>query len=139
MRIQVTFGIDPEELPAFNDFISATSAAREKRYEIDSENPPQCVPERVSAMAPELGVGYGNAQENVQDAAVAFAVKSAAAEKVVFGEEDVAAATMALADKKGITAATALLAKFDVARARELPAEKRAEYIAAAKEAGAVA
>lgn len=56
----------------------------------------------------------------------------------VFTEEDVANATRELAQKKGIDTASALLKSFEIARARDLPVEKRTQYIEQAKALQAV-
>jgi Flp pilus assembly protein TadG len=51
----------------------------------------------------------------------------------VFTDEDVANATRELAATAGIPAATELLKQFAIERARDLPIERREEYVAAAK------
>ncbi len=64
-----------------------------------------------------------------------IATATAPADVVVFTEEDVAAATMSLAAKKGVPAATTVLLRYNVERGRDLKPEQRAAYIAEAKAA----
>jgi hypothetical protein len=148
MRINVQLGVDHEDLLLFEAFLQAVEKRRDARYaaaeseiegmgaivHVAKETP---MSSRVIAMAPELGMPYPRLEVSRDIAPTVADVLAtpigAKIETSVFTEEDVASATMALAQAKGMAAATAVLTKFGAERARDIKVEQRADYIAALK------
>jgi hypothetical protein len=108
MRITVQFEIDLDDLPALHALLSANHLTTPGELALKT--------------AP------------AKPAAPATAVSAAPPAAPVFNEEDVASATKALASAKGIDAATGLLREFAIDKARDLPADKRDDFIARAKQ-----
>lgn len=129
-----------DEAKKFAEFFAGIEADRAAKYAAEqaqflAETGKQA---QVGGFADVMGASV-HAPTRLEEAASAKAPTIVNEPKAsVFTEEDVANATRELAQKKGIDAASALLKSFEIARARDLPVEKRTQYIEQAKALQAV-